>query len=548
MAIVQLFALGQKGKSPVVTAQRHVNLYAEINQQGDKGPLTFYGTPGLRLDYSYGDTPVRGSIVQGDFKYEVHRGTFYRVNNAGIRTSMGTLVTFSGRVSMASNGVQIGIVDGTAYYIFVIDQDDKPIQSITHVGAIATLTTSEPHFRYSGEVITVSGATPAAYNGTFVIDVTGANTLTYTMLSTPASNATIVGSYSVTSSFVRVTENLIGTPIDITFGDGYFILGYAPGQFQITSSYDGTTLDALDFATAESNPDGLLRVLYDHGELVLLGTSTIEFWSNTGGQDFPYSNQRGSTLQFGLAAKYSLVQYNDSIAGLMKNSMGQVQIMLMRGHAISAISSQEVDALINNDQIYPAVADATAFGHMLGGHPMLQISFPSAMKSWNFDQSTQLWSEMESGLDGGRHRAEIQADYLNKTRVTDYSNGNVYTLDANVYTDNGMPIAREIITKTMTIGQNQRIAVHRIGIDCQTGNGLENGQGSTPQVMMQISKDSGRTWGNEIWATSGKIGEYLTRLFWTRCGSSRFWTFKWRITDPVKVVLTFTDAETDYRK
>lgn len=548
MALVPLFELGQKGKSAVVTAQRHVNLYAELNQAGDKGPLTFYGTPGLKLDYSYGDTPVRGSIVQGDFKYEVHRGTLYRVNNAGIRTAIGTLNTVTGRVSLSSNGVQIGIVDGLSYYIYVINQTSKPIQSITHVGTLATLTTSEPHFRYSGEVIIVSGASPSEYNGTFIITVTGANTLTYNMLSTPSGNATVVGAYSVSSSFIRVTENLIGTPIDITFGDGYFILGYATGQFQITASYDGTTLDALDFATAESNPDGLVRVLYDHGELVLLGTQTIEFWSNTGGQDFPYSNQRGSTLQFGLAAKYSLVQYNDSIAGLMKNSMGQVQVMMMRGHAIASISSQEVDALINNSLIYPALSDATAFGYMLGGHPMFQINYPSANKSWLFDQSTQLWSELESGLNGNRHRAEIHVEYINKTRVTDYMNGNVYTLDANIYDDNGTPIAREIITKTMTIGQNQRIAVHRVGIDCETGNGLENGQGSIPQVMMKISKDSGRTWGNEIWATSGKIGEYLVRLFWTRCGSSRFWTFKWRITDPVKVVLTFTDAETDSRK
>lgn len=622
MAIAQLFALGQKGKSAVVTAQRHVNLYAEINQQGDKGALTFYGTPGLKLDYSYGDTPVRGSIVQGDFKYEVHRGTLWQVDNAGIRVERGVLNTVEGRVSMSSNGVQIGIVDGVNYYVYVLDKQARIIQSLTNVGLTATLTTTEPHFRYTGETITISGSVPVQYNGTFVITVTGPNTLTYTMLANPVTPvalssithvttaatattasphglatgniitisgaspaayngtftitvtsptvftytmlsdpgtaatvtgvyvgvtkpATAIGTYSIASSLIVVTDNLVGTPIDITFGDGYFILGYADGKFQITSAYDGTTLDALDYATAESNPDGLVRVLYDHGELVLLGSSTVEFWSNTGGQDFPYSNQRGSTLQFGLAAKYSLVQYNDSIAALMKNSMGQVQVMMMRGHAVVAISSQEVDSILNN---YSAVADATAFGYMLGGHPMYQTSFPSANKSWLYDASTQLWSELESGLSGDRHRAAIQVDYVNKTRVTDYSNGNVYTLDANEYTDNGMPIAREIITKTMTIGQNQRIAVHRVGIDVETGNGIENGQGSVPQVMMQVSKDSGRTWGNEIWSTSGKIGQYLVRLFWTRLGSSRFWTLKWRITDPVKVVLTFTDAETDFRK
>lgn len=544
MALVPLFGLGLKGKSAVVTAQRHLNLYCEINAQGDKTTTTFYGTPGLVLVTSFGDTPIRGRIVVGDFEYLVHRGTLWQLNNAGVKVALGTLNTTSGRVSMAYNGNQIGITDGTNLYVYVIGQTAQPIASISNVGTTATLTTTAPHLRYTGETVTVSGATPAAYNGTFVITVTGANTFTYTMLSNPGGVATVVGSYAVVASFLTVTANLIGVPIDITFGDSYGILGYANGQFQITASYDFTTLDALDFATAESNPDGLVRDLYDHGELILFGTNTTEFWGNTGGQDFPYSNQRGSTLQFGLAAKWSLVQYNDSVAGLFKNSMGQVQVMQMRGHAIVPISSQELDYVVNQ---YATVSDATALCYMLGGHPMLQINFPSEQKSWLYDASTQLWSELESGLAGGRHRAEILVDYLNKPRVSDFQNGNIYTLDADTYTDNGIPIAREIVTKTVFAGANKRIAVSRIGVDCETGNGLPIGQGDDPQMMLQISRDSGRTWGNEIWRSMGKIGAYRHRAYWTRLGASYFWTLKFRITDPVKVVLTFTDADSEVR-
>lgn len=544
MALVPLFGLGLKGKSLAVTAQSHKNLYCEINAQGDKGTTTFYGTPGLNLVTSFGDTPIRGMLVVGDFIYVVHRGTLWQLNNAGVKVALGTLNTTSGRVSMAYNGVQIGITDSTNLYVYIIGQTVQPIASISNVGTTATLTTTAPHLRYTGETITESGTTPAAYSGTFIITVTGANTFTYTMLSNPGGVATVVGSYAVTASFLTVTTDLVGVPIDITFGDSYGILAYANGQFQITSSYDFTTLDALDFATAESNPDGLVRDLYDHGELLLFGTQTIEPWGNTGGQDFPYSVQRGSTLQFGLAAKWSLVQYNDSIAGLFKNSMGQVQVMQMRGHAILPISSQELDYVINS---YATVSDATAFCYMLGGHPMLQINFPSEQKSWLYDASTQLWSELESGLEGGRHRAEILVDYLNKPRVSDYENGNIYTLDAETYTDNGTPIVREITTKTFFAGANKRIAVSRIGVDCETGNGLATGQGSDPQIMMQVSKDSGRTWGNEIWRSMGKIGSYVQRVYWTRLGAAYFWTLKFRVTDSVKVVLTFTDADSEVR-
>lgn len=462
--IVNLFGANQFGKSRKATAVERLNLYAEITQ--DKSQITHYGTPGLSLFYSFGDTPIRGSIAVGDFKYDVHRGTLWQVNNAGAKTSLGTIGTTSGRVAMAYNGTQIAIVDGVlaGFYVLTI--------------------------------------------ATGVLDT--------------------------------VTANVIGTPIDITFQDGYGILGFADGKFQLTAAYDFKTLDAIDFATAESNPDGLSRIVADHGEIVIPGGETGEFWGNTGAQDFPYSNQRGSTLEFGLAAPWSLVKYNDSLAGLFKNKMGQVQVMMMRGHALTPISNQELDYVINN---YSAVSDATAYAYMLGGHPMYQINFPTAGKSHLYDASTGLWTQLESGLSGNRHRGEILVDYLNKPRVSDYENGNVYTIEADTYSDNGTAIPRQLITKHL-----DRVSISRLQVEFEPGVGLATGQGSDPQVMLQISRDGGFTWGNELWRSIGKVGKYTARAIWNRLGSARDWVFKIRITDPVKVVITNAVIDADIRQ
>lgn len=470
MAVIPLFGTNQQGKSSTVTSQSHTNLYAEIIQDAEKSRVVYYGTPGLSLFTSFGDTPVRGGIAVGDFIYYVHRGVFWQVNNAGVKTNRGTLTSTSGRVQMAYNGTQIAIVDGTfaGFYLYTI----------------------------------------------------------------------------ATAAFSTVTTNVIATPIDVGFHDGYGILGYADGKFQITSAYAFQTLDASEYATAESNPDGLLRVLPDHGEVVLAGAETVEFWGNSGGQAFPYTNQRGSTLEFGLAAPWSLVKFNDSLAGLFKNSMGQVQVMVMAGHALRKISSPEVDYLINE---YNSVSDATAYSYMLGGHPMYQLNFSSAGKSWLYDASTDMWTVLESGLSGGRHRGELCIDYLNKPRITDYTTGDVYTLDADTYTDNGTPIPREIISRHVANGLD-RLAIHKLQVDFETGVGLITGQGSDPQVMMSYSKDNGHTWSNEAWITMGAIGTYTTRAIWRRLGSAYDWVFKFRITDPVKVVITQGAIEADRRK
>ena len=69
------------------------------------------------------------------------------------------------------------------------------ISTITYVTTVATLTTSINHNLITGNYVVISGASPAEYNGTYAITVTGNTTFTYTMATSPATNATVVGSY-----------------------------------------------------------------------------------------------------------------------------------------------------------------------------------------------------------------------------------------------------------------------------------------------------------------------------------------------------------------
>ena len=59
----------------------------------------------------------------------------------------------------------------------------------------ATVTTSTAYGLLSGDYITVTGCTPAQFNGTFQITYIDATHFSYTMLTAPAGNATTVGTY-----------------------------------------------------------------------------------------------------------------------------------------------------------------------------------------------------------------------------------------------------------------------------------------------------------------------------------------------------------------
>jgi hypothetical protein len=106
--------------------------------------------------------------------------------------------TGGGNFLTAVNGSDPALLyDGTAWSKMATITTAQTIASITFVGTTATLTTAVAHGLASGNRVTISGASPVVYNGVFVITVTGATTFTFTTLTTPASNATVVGSYTV---------------------------------------------------------------------------------------------------------------------------------------------------------------------------------------------------------------------------------------------------------------------------------------------------------------------------------------------------------------
>jgi hypothetical protein len=342
--------------------------------------------------------------------------------------------------------------------------------------------------------------------------------------------------------FVQITDIDFPGASSVTWQDGYFIVSKPNSQrFYVSAINDGLTWDALDFASAESNPDNIVSVWCDNSTLYIFGSVSTEFWTNSGAQDFPFSRISGGATEWGCAAINSIVKYDNTLAFLAKNRMGEVIVAKIAGYQPQRISTPELEYVINR---YSAVGDATCISYMLGGHPMLQINFPTGGESWLYDGLSNCWSKVQSS-NIGRHRADIGVNYLNKIMVSDYTNGNLYRLNPLSYMDNGSPIAMELITRHIET-DDLRITIDKLQLDMETGVGLQTGQGSNPQIMLSISKDGGHTFGTEQWCDMGEVGQYRARAIWRRLGQSRDWVFKFRITDPVKRVIL--GASLDIRK
>lgn len=374
-----------------------------------------------------------------------------------------------------------------------------------------------------GTLLTSSGRVSMKDNGTQLIIVDGTS---------GAPGGGYIYNF-VTNTFTKITNVDFPGGTTVDFMNGYFIVSEPnSGRFFISGLYDGFSWDALDFATAESNPDDLVSVQVNNGLLVLYGTNTIELWGDSGAQDFPFARIGAAAIEWGLAARWSLVKFIDAVIFLGKNRLGAVQVFVMDGGTAVPVSTPDLDYLFAQYAEEGAVADATALSYMLSGHAMYQINFPSKNVSWCFDAKTKEWHQLKTGTD--RHLAEIQYSHQENFFVTSYKDGAVYKFDAREYTDNGATIRRELITRHQFTAN--RAVFDEVWINFETGTGLVIGQGSNPVAMMQYSKDGGKTWSKELWAPIGKIGEYQRRAVWRRLGYARDWVFKFVVTDPVKVV------------
>jgi hypothetical protein len=180
------------------------------------------------------------------------------------------------------------------------------------------------------------------------------------------------------------------------------------------------------------------------------------------------------------------------------------------------------------------------FTFQFENHAFYVLTFPTADKTWVYDINTNLWHQWTyyNSATGQEHRSKCvyQSYFIGKNYTLAHDDAKVYELDMETYTDDGAEIVR--VRSTPHIHNDRKnIRYDRFELDMERGVGLVSGQGSVPQVALQISNDGGYTFGNEMWRSMGAMGKYLARAHWNQLGVSRDRVFKITITDPVKVVL-----------
>lgn len=391
------------------------------------------------------------------------------------------------------NGVAY-VVSGVRFY------------SLTSLGVVTDL----------GGAISGTGIVSLANNGTQVCIVNGVNGYIW----------------SATGGFQVITDQNFHAANTVTFFDNYFVFDWAnTNKFFNSNSLDGTVYTGTDFASAEVSSDYVLSIVNQQENLLIFGQSTIETWYDAGAINFPFLRTNGGTIERGCAALMTPVKEDNSVFFLGNDLV----FYRLNGTGLVRVSTHAIEDAF---QSYTTVSDAYTFSYTFQGHKFINLVFPTANASWVYDVATQFWHERESwdinNNSYGRWRGNCCLTAFGQVLIGDAYSGSVGVLDETVFTEYGNTMRMEMVAPPLH-DDRQRIYVSCLELDVESGVGLNTGQGSDPQIMMDYSKDGGRTFVNlQAWDTLGKIGAYLTRCRWLRLGQSRQWVFRVMISDPVK--------------
>jgi len=195
---------------------------AEMNPLDAVQMVNFFPTPTdvtLRKGYTKTSTGIAGAVLSlmsyaSPTTTKLFAATATIIYDASTSTATSSLTgntngkwihsmitTAGGSFMPAVNNVDPMVVyDGTRWSRSATTSTAQTISSITRGGTgnlTATLVTASAHSLVTGNTITVAGATPTEFNGTYRITVTNATTFTYTMATAPSGNATVMGTYTI---------------------------------------------------------------------------------------------------------------------------------------------------------------------------------------------------------------------------------------------------------------------------------------------------------------------------------------------------------------
>lgn len=473
--------------------QRCVNMFPKKTGADGRNGSALVPTAGLDLLATLTDTPVRGMIVAFDDVWVVAGMTFFRLNFnrftlAVSPTTIGTITTTVGRVSMASNPDQIIIVDGT-----------------------------ESGFTYTNSTSVFAAISDPDFP--------------------PCSQVVFMDSYFLVNNSDKDDDDVYH-PNGKTFASG-------SNDGKIWNALDVATAEfSTDSIDAVNKARGVLWLIG--------AESAEPWADTANASGYPFSCAKGLEMTNGTLAPWSVINIQDNLYFLDDRgyivTIGFSEDYIRSatsGFQVTVISTEAITSEILD---YSRVDNAIGMTYNDRGHVMYQITFPTDRKTWVYDTQTGVWHERafyDVETDQYQeHLAQFAVQVGTHFIMGGERSGKIYLSNSKTYTDDGAVI-RRIRSTAPKNSEFKLMSIDRIELRIDTGSVPADGAGSDPHISMRYSNDGTHTWSNTLTRPLGKIGEFAKSVAWNRLGYGREWIIEWSISDPISFAIMDCSANVE---
>lgn len=294
--------------------------------------------------------------------------------------------------------------------------------------------------------------------------------------------------------------------------DGYTIFGLRDGTFYITG-INNHSVDALDFAEAEGDPDGGVRVFVSGRDLFYFGERSTEVWQNTGNADFPFERLPGGFMPVGCKSKYTPCNFDNSV--MWVDDAGRV--VRAENYIAKRMSTHGVERDIQRTIDAGRADEMEAFVYREGGHEFYFLNGPDW--TWVYDAASGKWHQKVShGLSRSKIRQYLRSG--DQHIVGDHTAGKLHIMSLSSYDEAGGHLVTTIRSPVVS-EPGQAIVWDSLLIDTQMGVGRGVDQHSAePKLSLRWSDDGGQTWKGPRERPLGALGRYEGRIQFNDLGSS----------------------------
>lgn len=537
------------------------NMYAESVEAASNG---FYYTTALRS--VPGENPVLGDFIQGDSYSQNCRGMFtasdgtvfaafgdgvYRIGErlgaASAQKIWTEQVPTYGRVRFCETGgvnSHVCWVNGTSnVWAYPLDPEKA-----TSKGYSVPLVFYTPQRQYktadqiaAETEVNVAPDFICSVNGSLVINDPVTDTFYYT-------DPYILGGMEYTRKIYDLDDNGGVRYVD---GSAYEVRTKEV-QLTQTDAGNGTSYLWLDryskpqFTTASASADRV-SALIDCGDFMFaFGTASVQAYTQSmstdvqGFSSMVFSSTGRDFKDVGCETPNTVVRLSGSIVFLGKKRSGGVSVFVTAGGAPERISTNAIERMIDGKDL----ATAYALCYSENGHSFYCLTVPSGDRTFVYDFATGQWhnrSTYRNDSDTGKWWPEHCVSAFGKILIAGSATDKIVALDRSKFDDyKGDPIVKRRTAPVLT-NDYSPFMVNELMLLWNNGTtrDVTNEEGArNPVVMLEISRDGGNTFEDEMWAYGGESGDYCYRTIWYGIGVGNMFVFRITISDRVNVVIT----------